>query len=119
MAFDYRSYLNHVYSRSAFDSVIDINLEDIKSFGARALVLDFDGVLSPHGYKQPIEEVKMWINNILSSENPPMLFILSNKPSNERFLFFEKVYPQVEFIISKKKKPLRANRSKQVIVHRP
>jgi hypothetical protein len=101
----FRDFLKHVYDSKAINRVSDISIKYLRDNHIKALVLDFDGVLSPHGYSTPTEEVNKWLNVILRSEGCPLLFILSNNPSPERIDFFARNYPQIEFVVSERKKP--------------
>lgn len=46
------------------DSVVEITPEWMEARGLRALFLDIDDTLSPHGQKTPPEEIKMWVKDM-------------------------------------------------------
>ena len=47
-----------------FDTILDITAEDLKSAGAKLVLLDADNTLSLHGSQQPHPGVPEWIEEI-------------------------------------------------------
>lgn len=83
----------------------DLTSEYLSKKYIKYLVLDFDGVIAPHGKQKPHREVYQWFNKFLEYFNQSHIFILSNKPTTERLAFFSKKYPQIRFILGVAKKP--------------
>ncbi len=72
--------------------------------GYKVVLLDFDGVLAPHGQSQPVCESLQALKNLqLSTEIS--FYVLSNKPTVERKQFFEENFKNIKFIVCKRKKP--------------
>ncbi|MDO8953730.1 MAG: HAD family hydrolase [Gammaproteobacteria bacterium] len=84
---------------------VDIDIEALKAAGISVLVLDFDGVLSPHGDLEPLPEVKLWLDRCVKSFGADHLYILSNKPTLAREEFFKQHYPGLHWISGVRKKP--------------
>ncbi len=104
-AIRHKFYLINIYSNFSIDSITDLKIEYLIEKKIEALVLDFDGVLSPHGYDRPLSEVLTWLDYITKYKSRPEIFILSNNPSLVRFNYFKDNYPKIKFFVSKKKKP--------------
>jgi HAD superfamily phosphatase (TIGR01668 family) len=85
--------------------VVDIDLEKLKDQGIKVMVLDFDGVLSPHGFLQPLPEVESWLDQCVASFGVRNVYLLSNKPLVSREMYFKKHYPGVNWISGVRKKP--------------
>ncbi len=66
------------------------------------LVLDFDGVLAPHGALAPLPEVEEFLVKACQHSTNGV-YILSNKPMMERIDYFAQHFPSIKFIIAKKK----------------
>jgi predicted HAD superfamily phosphohydrolase YqeG len=73
--------------------------------GVKALALDFDGVLAAHGAKAPIPEAVAWMKRCEAVFGGDRVFILSNKPTDERREWFAENFPAVRFISGVQKKP--------------
>ena len=71
---------------------------------AQVLVLDFDGVLAPHGASEPLSEVQVWLTNFIKTGKMPV-YILSNKPNSQRAAWFAQHYPEITFVAGVRKKP--------------
>nr|WP_245806472.1 HAD family hydrolase [Francisella halioticida] len=69
------------------------------------LALDFDGVLASHGKPEVIAEVKQWLGDFVTKFGEDNIFILSNKPTQERLEYFKKYFPKIRFISGVAKKP--------------
>lgn len=70
--------------------------------GSRVVVLDFDGVLAPDNHLKihhDVYDVLKKVKEIFGSH----IYILSNKPKAERQSFFALNFPDIPFIVAKKK----------------
>ncbi len=86
-------------------SIHAIDPAALKQGGISVLALDFDGVLAPHGYPEPLPEATAWLTRCESVFGEERLFILSNKPSLKRSDWFRSRFPGIRFISGVKKKP--------------
>lgn len=86
-------------------SIVDLSPQQLYSQGIRAVVVDFDGVLAPHGKIEPIAMARQWLQDCCKIFGPNMVFILSNKPTESRKEYFIKQYSGINFITAKLKKP--------------
>ncbi|MBC7963432.1 MAG: hypothetical protein H7Y05_10865 [Steroidobacteraceae bacterium] len=77
----------------------------LKIDGVKALALDFDGVLAHHGAPYPIPEAVEWLKHCQAVFGGEMIFILSNKPTEERRQWFAEHFPAFRFISGVRKKP--------------
>ncbi len=69
------------------------------------LALDFDGVLAPHGFPAPLPEAVTWLKGCAAAFGADKIFILSNKPTDERRQWFAEHFPAMRFISGVRKKP--------------
>ncbi|MDF2529993.1 MAG: family hydrolase [Gammaproteobacteria bacterium] len=106
-AFRYRPELQAIFRSSIWQAprIVDINLDILQKQGIKVIVLDFDGVLAPHGAKQPLPEVKPWLDNCVASFGVDNIYILSNKPLLVREQYFRQMYPGIHWIDGVRKKP--------------
>jgi predicted HAD superfamily phosphohydrolase YqeG len=79
--------------------------ETLRSSGVQVLALDFDGVLAHHGAPVAILEAVEWLNKCEAVFGGNNIFILSNKPTEERRQWFAKHFPNMRFISDVRKKP--------------
>lgn len=86
-------------------SVVDLKPQALKDTGISVLALDFDGVLAPHGSPVPLPEAQEWLENCLTVFGGRHMFILSNKPTEERRDWFSRHFPAMSFIGGVRKKP--------------
>jgi HAD superfamily phosphatase (TIGR01668 family) len=86
-------------------SVRDIKLDVLNAAGIKALILDYDGVLAAHGEPTPRPEIITWLQDLIRAYTPNKIYILSNKPTTSRQVYFKQNFPQIEFVIGKRKKP--------------
>lgn len=86
-------------------SILTIDPVALQADGVKALALDFDGVLSPHGFAAPIPQAEAWLSSCAAVFGEDRLFILSNKPTQERKEWFERHFPEIRFISGVRKKP--------------
>lgn len=82
-----------------------INPQQLKQSGINILVLDFDGVLAPHGDLQPLQTLHQWIQQCIQVFGAENIFILSNKPMPQRITYFKQHFAGIRFIVAVKKKP--------------
>lgn len=85
--------------------VTGISPEELKQKGIKAIALDFDGVLAPHGRPEPLPEAAAWLSHCCAAFGEEMVFILSNKPTQERQKWFHSRHPGIRFISGVRKKP--------------
>lgn len=69
----------------------------------KLLIIDFDGVLAPHGQSQALPEHESWLKRCSNTFGEKKMYILSNKPTPQRQVYFNDL--GLKFIISNKKKP--------------
>jgi len=79
--------------------------EHFKAEGVRALCVDFDGVLAPHGSAQPLPEACQWLKRCAAELGETGIFILSNRPAEQRRNWFHANFPEMRFISGVRKKP--------------
>ncbi len=84
---------------------MQVEPEQLKAEGIKALALDFDGVLAPHGADQPLPEVVSWLRRAAEVWGEERIFILSNRPFGPRVNWFAEHFPQVRFVGGVRKKP--------------
>lgn len=89
----------------SIETIADLNPEYIIDNKIGALALDFDGVLAPHGNLELLPEAKSWLDKILAELTECRVFILSNNPYPKRQEYFKHNYPQIHFVVAKRKKP--------------
>lgn len=86
-------------------SILEFDPEALHSSGVAALALDFDGVLAGHGFPVPLPEVVEWMKHCEAVFGGNQVFILSNKPTDERRQWFAENFPAMRFISGVRKKP--------------
>lgn len=86
-------------------SILTLDPDRLKSDGISVLALDFDGVLAPHGFPAPLPEAEEWLTRCVAVFGCSRLFILSNKPTDERRRWFGERFPEIRFISGVRKKP--------------
>lgn len=96
----YRQRLRRV---SSIDSVTSICLSELDKRGVKVLVLDFDGVLAPHGAFAPLPQVEGFLRQACAHYSPHHVYLLSNKPMQKRIQYFAEHFPFIRVIIAKKK----------------
>ncbi|MEK7989586.1 MAG: HAD family hydrolase [Thiotrichaceae bacterium] len=102
----YRHAISNVFQATpAYYQTAQINPQQLKQLGIKILVLDFDGVLAPHGDLQPLQELDGWLQQCVQVFGGNNIFILSNKPTSQRIAYFKQNHAEIRFIIAVKKKP--------------
>ena len=86
-------------------NILTIDPRILQAEGVAVLALDFDGVLSPHGFAAPIPQAQAWLTRCAAVFGEEKLFILSNKPTQERKEWFGTHFPAIRFISGVRKKP--------------
>jgi putative phosphatase len=106
LGFHHRHALARVLRETARDSTI-LTLDPVllKAHGITTLALDFDGVLSPHGSAAPLPEAREWLVRCSAVFGEAGMFILSNKPTEERRAWFRRHFPGMRLISGVRKKP--------------
>jgi len=79
--------------------------EELAARGKTVLVLDFDGVLAPHGDDVPVPEVVEWLRRCTMTLGEERIFILSNRPVPVRADYFHRAFPGIRFVSGVRKKP--------------
>ena len=92
-------------SSSSACNILTLQPEGLKNSGIMALAIDFDGVLSPHGFPSPLPEAEFWLKQCAAVFGEDKIFILSNKPTEERRQWFADNFAQMRFIGGVRKKP--------------
>ena len=106
LGFKFRRTLAEILSSTPVSSSIHtLNPAAAKASGIEVLALDFDGVLAPHGYQTPLPEAEKWLSGCVAVFGADNIFILSNKPTEERCLWFCQNFPDIRFISGVPKKP--------------
>lgn len=103
--FKYRKVLKNLKGGYQLDSVVNLTSDILKQNKIKYLALDFDGVLASHGKLKMYPDVIKWLDNFIKEFPEERIFILSNKPTQERLEYFKKHYPQIRFISGVAKKP--------------
>jgi hypothetical protein len=73
--------------------------------GIQAIILDFDGVLAPHGAIEPLEVVQRWLKEASRHFGRGRLFILSNATCMPRVQNMHAQFPEWYFLQAARKKP--------------
>ena len=106
LGFHHRRELRNLLDRTPLNrGVIKLDPEALFSSGVTVLALDFDGVLSGHGFPAPLPETIAWMKRCEKLFGGDKMFILSNKPTEERRRWFAGQFPDMRFISGVRKKP--------------
>jgi len=106
LGFRFRSELGRILAETPRDnSILSIDPARLKADGIAALALDFDGVLSPHGFNAPIPPAREWLSRCTAIYGEEKIFILSNKPTEARKRWFAEHFPRIRLISGVAKKP--------------
>lgn len=85
--------------------VTDLTTTWLRQYQIQQLVLDFDGVLSPHGEPTMLPVVQTWLQNLLETWPEGKICILSNKRFEARVQWVTQQYPQLIFLSALRPKP--------------
>jgi len=103
---DHRRELRRLLdSTNPGSGILALDPETVRSSGITALALDFDGVLSHHGSPVPLPEAVAWMKRSEAIFGGDKIFILSNKPTDDRRQWFAEKFPAMRFISGVRKKP--------------
>lgn len=106
LGFNHRHELRQLLDSTPSGSgVPNLDPEALRSSGIAALALDFDGVLAGHGFPAPLPEAVAWMKRSEAIFGGDKIFILSNKPTEERRHWFAAHFPAMRFIAGVRKKP--------------
>lgn len=106
LGYRYRRQLAQLMATTELhSSILAIDPDTIKTDGITALALDFDGVLAAHGAASPLPEAIDWLKKCAVVFGGNRIFILSNKPTDERRQWFAEHFPAIRFIAGVRKKP--------------
>ena len=86
------------------DTILTLDSHFLVTHQISHLILDFDGVLGPHGSTSPLPRVIEWLQELTASW-AGQIYILTNKPLSVRAAYFEMKFPAVHFVKSPRKKP--------------
>ena len=86
-------------------NILRLDPGELQLTGIAALALDFDGVLAHHGAPVPDSAAVAWMKRCETIFGGDNIFILSNKPTNERRQWFAEHFPAMRFISGVRKKP--------------
>lgn len=102
----HRHELRRLLDQTTFNSgILDLDPRAVRSSGVAALALDFDGVLAHHGAAVPLPETVVWLKQCEAVFGGDRIFILSNKPTEGRRIWFSENFPAMRFISGVRKKP--------------
>jgi len=85
--------------------ILKLDPEALRSSGIAVLALDFDGVLASHGSPVPLPEAVAWMKRCEAVFGGERIFIISNKPTEGRRIWFAENFPAMRFISGVRKKP--------------
>lgn len=106
LGFHHRAALRQLLdSTPSNNNILNLSPEQLSESGIAALALDFDGVLSPHGDPFPLPEAISWMKKCEAVFGADKIFILSNKPTEKRRIWFTEQFPAMRFISGVRKKP--------------
>ena len=106
LGFHHRRQLRQLLdSTSPRSCILEFTPEAFSASGIAALALDFDGVLAHHGAPAPLPEAVQWLKRCEAIFGGEKIFILSNKPTEERRRWFAAHFPAIRFISGVRKKP--------------
>lgn len=106
LGFRYRQALGRLLRETPNNAgIMILDPAALKAKGIAVLALDFDGVLSPHGFATPIPEAKAWLTSSADVFGEGAIYILSNKPTEARRKWFAEHFPKIRFISGVRKKP--------------
>jgi len=85
--------------------VTDLSSAALRAQNVQALILDFDGVLASHAEPIPRPEVIEWLKALLQEFAGHTVYIWTNKPTQVRQAYFSQNFPEIVFVMAKRKKP--------------
>ena len=103
--FEQSHSLYKILADSSELSTTEISIDTLKNTGASIVVLDYDGVLAPHGVNELGRDIIDWMILILTEFGESNVCILTNKPKTSRCDYLHTIFPNIRFITGIKKKP--------------
>jgi predicted HAD superfamily phosphohydrolase YqeG len=91
--------------KKQIEKLQEITSEKLDENSVAVLVLDFDGVLAPHGDPMPLPENEAWLKSLCHTIGEQRIAIFSNKPNLIRRKYFAQQFPMVLFLEGVRKKP--------------
>ena len=76
----HRRELQRLLGTAGCEQVTRITPHRLDAENIAVLVLDFDGVLAPHGYDEPLPEVIAWLKECSGVPHIKRIYIMSNNP---------------------------------------
>ncbi len=86
-------------------SLTNITVERLEKANVAVLVIDFDGVLAPHGAVTPSPEAEKWLRHLSHNLGEQRLALLTNKPFASRLRYFAEQFPSIYVVTGGRKKP--------------
>jgi uncharacterized protein len=106
LGFHHRLELRRLLDSTPLNSgILELDPDALHLSGVEALALDFDGVLTGHGFPVPLPEAVDWMKSCEAVFGGDKIFILSNKPTDGRRQWFAEKFPAMRFISGVRKKP--------------
>lgn len=106
LGLQYRHQLRELLDNTSSSAdILQLEPERLKLSGITTLAIDFDGVLAGHGFPEPLPEAVAWLKRCEAVFGGDQLFILSNKPTEGRRVWFAAHFPTIRFIAGVRKKP--------------
>ena len=106
LGFYHRHSLRQLLDSTPLNSnILELDPKELKLTGVAALALDFDGVLAHHGAPVPDPAAIAWMKRCETIFGGNKIFILSNKPTDERKQWFAANFAAMRFISGVRKKP--------------
>ncbi len=101
----YRQQLHDICQNRAIATILDMTPPQLKQQGIKAVLLDFDGVLSYHGGIAPLPDVETWLQQCVQCFGSKRVFLLTNCLFPQRFHYFQQKYPSIVILHPKQAKP--------------
>lgn len=98
-----KSFLNN--PARAIPSLHAITPKKLDEAGVAILILDFDGVLAPHGACDLDQETLSWLQGLALVIGEQRLAILTNNPLPKRLAFLKQHFPLIHVVQQVRKKP--------------
>lgn len=86
-------------------NIFELSPQVLLDQGYEVIVFDYDGVLAAHGENTLNEKVATELHHFVKILGEGKVFILSNKPNNQRTEYFYNKFKGIQFILAKRKKP--------------
>lgn len=86
-------------------SLEEITPQKLDEANIAILVLDFDGVLAPHGAVQLLPQAKEWLRELAQRIGENRIAILTNKPLASRLRILQQQFPSIFVVHGVRKKP--------------